>query len=373
MRSVRVLVAAALAAAVVLAGCASGSAPKPTPLQPLKPSIAGRAAWSQKLEGISFPLMVAAQGGRFFVAGSDGSVLALDVEDGRVHWRVNVGAPITAGVGSDGRYTSVVTRNNEVVTLDGAEVRWRQRLPSSVSTAPLVAGERVFVMAVDRSIEAFDAQDGRRLWRLQRPGEALTLAQSGVLVPYRDTLLAGQGARLAAIDPLRGTVRWELPLAAPRGTNEVERLADLVGPPVRLGSVYCVRAFQQAVGCLDVERVAPVWSKPAGGTQAIAGDRDRLFGADGTDRITAWRTGTGEVLWSNDRFLYRGLSGAAVVGPTVVFGDIEGIVHWLAVDNGEELLRLPTDGSPVVGTPVLSGTTVLVVTRRGGIFAFRPV
>ena len=36
------------------------------------------------------------------------------------------------------------------------------------------------------------------------------------------------------------------------------------------------------------------------------------------------------------------------------------------------VLRLPTDGKPVVGTPALSGNTLLVSTRGGGLFAFRP-
>ena len=61
-----------------------------------------------------------------------------------------------------------------------------------------------------------------------------------------------------------------------------------------------------------------------------------------------------------------------MLGPAVVFGDVEGQVHFLARDGGQALLRLPTDGSPVVTPPVASGTTVLVVTRDGGLFAFRP-
>ena len=56
----------------------------------------------------------------------------------------------------------------------------------------------------------------------------------------------------------------------------------------------------------------------------------------------------------------------------MVFGDFEGYVHFLDRKDGQPLLRLRTDGSPVVGTPVLSGTTLLVVTRNGGLFAFRP-
>jgi outer membrane protein assembly factor BamB len=46
---------------------------------------------------------------------------------------------------------------------------WRKRVPSSVVTPPLVAGERVFVMGVDRAVHAFDAIDGRRLWTSAAP------------------------------------------------------------------------------------------------------------------------------------------------------------------------------------------------------------
>ena len=363
--------AAALLLAALLAACSSVEKPKPTPLEAFTPRSGGGVVWQAKLERIDFPLAAAVHGDRVFVAGSDGTVLALDAASGREHWRAAVGQPLAAGVGSDGRFTSVVTRGNELVTLEEGRERWRVRLASRVLTAPLVAGERVFVLAVDRSVHAFDALDGRRLWTLQRAGDALTLAQPGVIVPFHNLLLVGQGPRLAAVDPLRGTLRWEVPLANPRGTNEVERLADLVGPPVRNADIVCLRAFQSAVGCIDAARGALLWSRPVGGQKAVGGDAELLFGADGSDRISAWR-GSGELAWTNERLLHRGLSGALAVGPVVIFGDVEGQVHLLSRDDGQTLLRLPTDGTPVLGTPVRAGALVLVVTRGGGLFALRP-
>ena len=316
--------------------------------------------------------MPAAHEGVFFVASGDGAVLALRADNGEQLWRANAGGAIAAGVGSDGRYTSVVTRANEVVTFDGGRELWRKRLPSSVVTPPLVAGERVFVMGVDRAVHAFDAIDGRRLWTLQRPSDALTLAKAGVVAAFRNTLLVGQGARLAGVDPLRGTVVWEVPLASPRGSNEVERLADLVGPVLRIGDQVCARAFQSAVACADAGRGALLWSRNVGGIQAVGGDAERVVGADASDRITAWRTANGDVAWTSEKLLYRGLSGAAVVGPVVAFGDNEGWVHFLSAASGEQQLRLRTDGTPVIGTPVLAGSTLLVTTQGGGLFAFRP-
>ncbi len=368
----RWLSAGVLLAAGVLAGCSSVEKPKPMPLEVVTPKIAGRQVWQTRVETPGFPLMVSAQADRFVVASGDGSVMALDAESGRELWRGAAGARLAAGVGSDGRFASVVTRDNELVTLEDGRVRWRARLPSRVLTAPLVAGERVFVLAVDRSVHAFDALDGRRLWTLQRPGDALTLAQPGVIAAWRNLLLVGQGPRLAAVDPLRGLVRWEVPVATPRGTNEVERLADLVGPASRVGDRWCVRAFQSAVGCVDAARGALLWSRPGGGTQALGGDEELVFGADASGRVTAWRAASGEVEWTNERLLHRGLSGARSIGTVVVFGDFEGQVHFLSRSDGSSQLRLPTDGSPVIGTPALAGSTLLVATRNGGLFAFRP-
>lgn len=247
----RALALTLLAAALALAGCSSSNRAKPTPLEPVTAKIAGRQVWSARVGKVDFPMVPVARADVFQVASGDGTVAAFDAADGRERWRASVGARLSAGVGTDGRFSAVVTRDNEVVVLDNGKLTWRQSVPAPVATPPLVAGERVFVMAVDRSIHAFDVLDGRRLWVLNRPGEALTLSQPGVLTAWRDTLLAGSGPRLIGIDPLRGVVRWEAAVANPRGTNEVERLADLVGPAQREGDVFCMRAYQTAIGCVD--------------------------------------------------------------------------------------------------------------------------
>jgi outer membrane assembly lipoprotein YfgL len=371
MKAFAMRLASLLLLGVTLVGCSSDR-PKPNPLEAVTPSIAGRQVWSARVDGLPFVLMPAARGDAFVVAGGDGTVLALSAADGRELWRGNVGARLSAGVGSDGRYAAVVTRDNELVVLDRGTVSWRKNLSSRVVTAPLVAGERVFVMGVDRTVQAWDVLDGRYLWQLQRAGEALTLAQPGVLAPFKDTLLAGQGQRLALIDPLRGTVRAEVALANPRGTNEVERVADLIGPAARAGDTVCARSFQSAVGCADAQRGVLLWSKNFGGIQAVGADGDLVAGADGSDRITAWRTLNGDLAWTNEQLRHRGLSGFLVIGRTVVVGDYEGQVHFLDRNSGKTLLRLPTDGSGVIGTPVALGNTVLVATRNGGLFAFRP-
>jgi outer membrane assembly lipoprotein YfgL len=369
-----VLLALAVPLMAGLVGCAADK-PKPMALESVAPQIAGRQVWSARLDSVQFPLAVAVRDGVFITAGSDGTVLALDAQSGRELWRGQAGNKLSAGVGSDGRFAAVVTRDSELVVLDKGAKVWSARLSSRTSTAPLVAGERVFVMGVDRVVHAFDALDGRRLWTLRRPGEALTLSQPGVLAAFRNTLVVGQGAVMLGVDPTTGSVRWEVAITSPRGTNEVERLNDLVGPLLRVGETLCARAFQTAAGCVTVtgpDRANLRWSRLAGGQNAVGGDADYVFGADATDRVSAWRAASGDLVWTNERLLYRALSAPLSAGKTVMFGDLEGQVHFLSREDGKTLLRLPTDGSPVVAQPVLSGSTMLVVTRNGGLFAFRP-
>lgn len=361
--------------ATLLSACSifsSSTAPKPAPLEPIAAPIAGRVVWNIKQDSLQFPLSITAVGQQFVVAGTDGVVQALQADSGAVLWRGDVGAKLNAGVGSDGRFAAVVTRNNELVVLDAGQPLWRKTLGSTVRAAPLVAGERVFVLTVDRQVLAFDALDGRRLWDLRRPGDPLTLLQPGVIAAYKDTLVVGQGARLAGVDPLRGSLRWEANVANPRGTNEVERLADLVGPLLRQGEILCARAFQSAVGCVNAERGSALWSRNTGGTLGVGGDAQFVYGADGSDRISAWKIANGDVAWTNEQFLNRKLSAPLSVGESVVFGDFEGYVHFLARDSGKTQLRLATDGSPIAAAPVAIGTTLLVATRNGGLFALRP-
>jgi len=369
--------AAALALALLLGGCSvldwfGPDKPKPKPLEPIAaPQTVARLAWSARVPSVRMPLTVATAGDAFTVAATDGTVAAFAPDTGRELWRTQLGTTLSAGVGSDGRTAAVVTRDGELVALEAGVARWRKPVGTRVATAPLVAGARVFVLGVDRSVQAYDAQDGSKLWQVQRSGDPLTLQQTGVIGAFRNTLVVGQGPRLTGLDPSNGSVRWEVTIGTPRGANEVERLADLVGPMLRVGSTLCVRSFQAAVGCANGERGTLLWTKNVGGTDAVGGDAEYAFGADGSDRITAWRLADGTVAWSNESLLNHGLGAPAVFGDSVVWGAADGMLHFMSRAKGEPLQRLPTDGVSVAAEPVVLKGTLLIVTRGGGLYAFR--
>lgn len=365
--------ASAVLLAVLLAACSGApSRPEPAPLPPDPKLLGVREAWRVDIGEVGFALVVQAVGNTVGVASGAGQVSLLDARTGEALWRVNVGAPLIAGVGHDGQTAAVVTYENELVALQDGRELWRQRLTAPSYTAPLVAGARVFVLGADRSVSAYDGRSGRRLWTQTRSGEALVLRQPGVLMAVGDTLVAGLSGRLVGMNPLNGSTRWEVPIASPRGTNDVERLVDLVAGTARQGDGVCVRAFQAAVGCVDAVRGALLWSKPAAGASGLSGDAELVLGVEFDGTVVAWKRADGERAWSTSQLRFRRLTSALLLGPALVLGDDDGYLHFLARQDGSLQTRLATDGTPIAASPVLAGNTLVVLTRAGRVLGLRP-
>jgi len=335
-----------------------------------------RQAWSAKVGGGGAkPLDVRVQEHLVTIAAADGSVAALDARTGGDLWRTNVGEPLSAGVGTDGRYAAVVSHANALVLLDQGKEVWRQTLPSQVFTAPLIAGGRVFVLAADRSVSAFDLATGKKLWSQARTGgDALVLKQSGVILAVGDTLVVGAAGRMVGHNPDTGSIRWEVPLASPRGVNDVERLVELVGRVSRVGDSVCARAFQAAVGCVNVnrDRASVSWTQSANGSEGVHGDAETVYGTESNGNVLAWRRSDGARVWSSDRLKLRKLTSPLLLGRSVVSGDGEGWVHFLSRTDGAPLNRVSTDSSGIAAAPVVAADTLVVITRNGGVFGFRP-
>ena len=358
--------------ALLLAACSSSpSKPQPSALPAFSGNLAVSKVWTARLGEVTTPLQAVVLGERVVLASSQGLLAELDGATGREAWRVSLNTPLVAGVGSDGKRHAVVTADNALVVVEAGREIWRQRLSAQTFTAPLVAGERVFVQSADRSVLAFDGASGQRLWTLSRTADPLVLRQAGVLSAVGDTLLAGNGGRLSAIQPQNGQVRWDALVGSSRGTNEVERLVDLVAGVSRLGSTVCVRSFQTAVGCVDTTRGQVLWTRPSQGHQGLDGDDIRVYGTDSDSKLRAWLRADGQPVWTEESYRFRGLTAPRVWGPAIALGDEQGAIHLLSREQGKSLQRVTTDGTPVAMQPVLAGQTLVTVNRSGLVSGWR--
>ena len=362
-----------LASALALLACSSTvERPKPAPYPPNPGLIGMRLAWQAQLGAQSGALRPALHAAHVTVADADGQVVRFDATSGAQQWRATLKTPLSAGVGSDGRFSAVVSRGNELIVLDQSREIWRSRLTAQVLTVPLVAGQRVFVLDADRNLSAFDAATGRRLWQVQRRGDALVLRQAGLLVAVGNTLVVGVSGHVLGINPANGGVLWDVTVAAPRSTNDIERLVDVVEGVGRSGNTVCVRAFQAAVACLDAGSGQLNWTQAANGFVGLSGDDKQVFGAEEDGRVIAWQVADGKTAWQSNALRYRVLSGPLLLGRSVALGDDTGVIHLFSRADGSVMGRALTDGTPLASAPVLVGNTMVVVTRKGGVFAFQP-
>lgn len=357
---------------LLVGACSSVEKPKPAALG-TNPALLGiRKAWSVNVGEVGFPLQLASVGSEVALASSTGTIAVLDAHTGQDVWRSTSKESFSAGVGFDGKRVAVVTKTNALVVFGGGKEQWRADLGTTVVTAPLVAGGRVFVLGGDRTVFAFDGATGRLLWQQQRGTDALVLRQPGLLTAVGDTLVIGIGGRMQGLNPLNGTLRWDLSVASSRGTNEVEKLIEIPAGVARNAQQLCVRAYQHSVACVDTAKPTLQWSRPSVGFTGLAGDSEILFGADSQGVISAYKRQSGDSVWSSNFLRYRQLTAPTVVGRSVIIGDADGNVHLLSKADGSVLTRMITDGSAIASTPVLAGQTLVVATLRGGVFGFRP-
>ena len=350
---------------LALAACSGPTRNKPTEIQGVNVLQEVRTVWTANVGRVDFPLVVSARDDRIALANGQGVVAVLDASTGKDIWRIKLDQAISAGVGSDGQQLAVVTRNNELVVLQDGKVQWRKSLPAQSFTAPLVAGARVFVLTADRSVIAFDGATGRQLWLQQRPGEPLVLKQAGVLLAFKNTLLVGLSGRLAGLDPNTGVIRWESAIATPRGTNDIERLVDLVAPFDRVGDVVCVRAFQSAIGCVNAERSLGMWTRPSNGEMGVSGNETLVVAPLSNGVVQAWSRVNGERLWDTERLKYRSLSAPLVTPRGVLVADNGGWLYLLSLADGALLNRIKLDAEELATAPVMAGSRYVVVSREG--------
>ena len=345
--------------------------PKPTALADFNAKVTAQKIWAVQLSPFSANLSHNLSAGQLALVTSSGLVSLLNPANGAEAWRVALNTPIAAGIGGDGELYAVISQANELIAMSQGKVIWRVKLPASSFTSPLVAGGRVFVLTANRTVMAFDGASGQRLWSQQRSGDPLVLNQSGILTSFQDNLLVGLSGRLVAMNPDNGVAKWEVNMGFSRGTNEIERLTDLVSGVSRVNNVICARSFQTSVTCIDAMKGSNLWSRPAQGHVGLTGSDVAVFGSESDGKLVAWQAGSGQVAWQSEVLRFRGPTALNWHAGQLIVGDALGWIHWLDANNGQIVGRIQVDASGVAMTPVRVGQNWVVVTRSGLVQALR--
>jgi len=369
-----------LAVIAVLTGCSSlnpfsskTEKNPPAPLVEFKPAMTVKTAWSVAVGSAgNFTFAPALASGSVFAAAADGTIMRVDAESGKQLWRVNAGMPLTAGVGTDGLIAAVAGEKGVLIVFDAdGKQRWKVQVSSEVLSAPAVGQGLVIVRSVDNRIAAYDAETGSRRWVAQRTAPPLTLRTAPGIVISGPTAYVGMpGGRLLALAVANGGPRWEMAVGDPRGTTELERIADVAGTPVVSGRDVCAVAYQGRVACFDAVTGTPRWGKDFSSDVGVAVDERNVYATEDRGTVSAFLRDSGSGIWRNDKLANRRLSTPAAVNRIVAVGDTQGYVHFLSREDGAFVARVATDGSSLTAaTPLVDGRNVIFQTQAGTLVA----
>jgi outer membrane protein assembly factor BamB len=376
--------------ALLLAGCSSltdlktdvserlfgrESKEPPTPLKEISPTADLRLLWQASV-GASpdFDFSPAMDGKYVYAASQKGELTKLDAETGKPAWRVSAGETLSGGVGAGERLVLAGTPKGMVLAFDqeNGKPLWKAKVASEVLSAPRIHQGVVVVRSGDARIYGLDAVDGKRKWVYERATPTLTLRSSaGVVIDEAGIAYAGfAGGKLVALNAADGRVLWEASVALPKGTTEIERIADVTSLPVADGRYVYASAYNGRTVGIERASGRVLWSRDISSYVGLAADGSMLYVTQSNGAVYALDYSSGKSYWRQGGLQWRQTTAPLPLGRYALVGDLEGYIHLLARDDGAFAARLRTDSSAVMPQPVALGVSAaLFQTRGGGLYA----
>lgn len=379
---------ASLLLIVLLAGCASltdlktdvserlfGPEEKdpPAALAEFKPSATAKVVWRADIgDAETYQFTPALDQNAVFSASEEGDIARLDAASGKQVWRIKAGERLSGGVGAGENLVLVGTPKGMVLAYDqNGKALWKSKVSSEVLSAPKVSGGVVVVRSGDSRIFGLDAADGKRKWVYERATPALTLrSAAGVVLDGGAAYVGFAGGKLVAIKADDGKVLWEAAVAQPKGSTEIERIADITSLPVVDGRLVYAVAYQGRVAAIDRMSGRVLWNRDISSYTGMSAEDGRVFVTHSGGAVYAVDYSGGKSYWRQGGLLNRQLSAPLPMGSYVAVGDLEGYVHFLAREDGAFAARIQTEGSPIMAQLLdLGNSTLLAQTRAGGLYA----
>lgn len=361
----------------LIQACSSGSsAIKPNSVPKLQPKVVIEQLWKRQVGdglGSSYQKLTPVIYQDFIYASDkEGRVYSFDKASGKRQWKINLKQEITGGVGADRDSVYVGTPQGRVVALsreDGA-VRWVGQVSSEVLSTPQSNGVIVAVQTIDGRLFGLDAETGEERWQYSETLPVLTLrGTASPIVTDQAVVAAFSNGKVAAISVLDGSLFWNQRVARGSGVNELDRLVDIDGSPVLIGSQILSSSYQGNIVALDARTGRINWLKANSSYQspAVVGSRLIVSGSDGD--LHAFDVTTGRGLWRNKQLLNRSLSAPQNVAGFVAVADYQGYVYIIDPQAGVILNKKRIDSDGIRSDMITEDKTLYILGNDGELAA----
>lgn len=279
----------------------------------------------------------------------------------------------------------VATPYGALVALDrntGAEI-WTQDLGAPASAAPTVDGNLLYVVGGDGRGWAIEAETGRVRWNVIGTPPSLNSA-SGSAVAIADGLAIfpmPSGDLIAAFKS-GGLQRWSSVIAGARlGNAAASRISDIPGGPVVNGDTLYVGNVSGRVAALALATGERLWTAREGAESALWYAGGSLFFVNDLNQLVRMDAANGEVIWRQalpgfiePRFglpnTRHASYGPVLAGGRLIVASSDGALRQFDPVSGALVGQVELPGG-AASEPIVAGGVLYVVSKTGQLLAFR--
>ena len=377
----RNLVITLITTTILLSGCGQffgSKASRPIPLKPLKPietSIITKKVWEVKTtssmgENKIHPLINATT---VFIAGNK-STSAWQKTNGKSLWKTNIGETISAGVNgsvntSNNKQIFIGTSNGNAIALNAktGKVQWIERLSSEIQSISPSNNGRVAFRTIDGKLHGLSSITGELIWQQSQNTPALSLYGASVPILVGPLVVTGfDNGKVAAYQLQSGEKAWEVSLAKARGTTELDRIIDVDGKIMSLGTALFGASLHGEISGINLVKGTKAWSNKFSTSTGVNANLTGLYSSDDKGNIWRIKPQNGEPVWKmNDLQRYEPTLPALAGESLLVIGDKKGNIHWVNAKTGLFVARDSGDPAGYSIEPEVNGRSIYAIGKSG--------
>ena len=310
--------------------------------------------------------------GKVFYINSAGYLSSVDLDSGEILWSKNTQDVVSSGLDVNFKTISYGTLDGSIVALDfqdGSEL-WRSAISSESLSPPANSGSHVIIQTVDGRIAGYDLKSGKQEWFHQTVLPTLTLRGTSRPIIDQGFIFTGfASGKIAMIYPDSGAIRLELPITLNEGKSELERIIDIDGRSIIVNDLLIAASYQGNITAINLRDGRPAWQEELSSFKDLTSNGNRVVAVDEKSVVKAFGTATGAIIWDQKDLKLRKLTSPASISNLIAVGDYDGYVHLLNAQSGNFEGREKVSRNPI--TEIISnGNFLLIVDAAGRVQKF---
>ena len=310
--------------------------------------------------------------GKVFYINSAGYLSSVDLDSGEILWSKNTQDIVSSGLDVNFKTISYGTLDGSIVALDfqdGSEL-WRSAISSESLSPPANSGSHVIIQTVDGRIAGYDLKSGKQEWFHQTVLPTLTLRGTSRPIIDQGFIFTGfASGKIAMIYPDSGAIRLELPITLNEGKSELERIIDIDGRSIIVNDLLIAASYQGNITAINLRDGRPAWQEELSSFKDLTSNGNRVVAVDEKSVVKAFGTATGAIIWDQKDLKLRKLTSPASISNLIAVGDYDGYVHLLNAQSGNFEGREKVSRNPI--TEIISnGNFLLIVDAAGRVQKF---